>query len=178
MNQIKIYQNGKWSISRSTYNATQRCVVTLYNARPSIPTRREDNPARTSIKTTPSRLYTGKPPQLTAQLNSHACRNLPLRRLIPTPNIQPNLQPRLNRVRRMPRLRIPSPIRTKILPKDRIALNRLERNALLPIIPTLQKPTPLLPRRHTQTREIRPSARTICPQINHERTETVAPTRQ
>lgn len=84
----------------------------------------------------------------------------------------------------MPRLRIPRPIGAEILPKDGIPLNRLERDPLirtrLPrlLILTLQKPTPLLPRWHPQSWKIGPAARTVRPEINHERTETVASSRE
>lgn len=127
--------------------------------------------------------YTGRPAK------SSACPRLPLRRLVPTPNIQPNLRPRRDWVRSMPGLRVPRPIRTQILPKDRITLDRLEgdpfsrrtRLSLTPdpnpepcLILALQKPTPLLPRRHPQTRKIGAPARTVRPQINHEGAETVS----
>lgn len=85
----------------------------------------------------------------------------------------------------MPGLRIPRPIRTQILPKDRIALDWLERdpfprtadltpNPGLGLILALQEPTPLLPRRHTQAREVGAAARAVRSQIDHERTEAVA----
>jgi hypothetical protein len=43
----------------------------------------------------------------------------------------------------------------------------------LGLILALQKPTPLLPRRHTQTREIGAPARAVRPQIDHEGTQAV-----
>lgn len=120
---------------------------------------------------------------------SSACPRLFLRRLVPTPNIQPNLRPRRDRVRGMPGLRVPGPIGTQILPEDRITLDRFEgdpfpgracmsirpssRPGVIPIL-TLQKPTPLLPRRHPQTREIGTSALAVRPQIHHEGAEAVA----
>lgn len=81
------------------------------------------------------------------------------RRLVPTPNIQPNLGPRRNRVRSVPGLGIPSSIGPKILPKHRIPLNRLERDTVLAPLHSLtislpfihiafQKPTPLFAHGH------------------------------
>lgn len=81
----------------------------------------------------------------------------------------------------MPRLWIPRPISPQILPKDRIPLNRPERNSLfvpLTITLTLQKPTPRLPYRPPQSRKIRPTPLTLRPQIHHERAEPVPPARK
>lgn len=84
----------------------------------------------------------------------------------------------------MPRLRIPSPIRPQILPKDRIPFNRLERNPFLQpstttlTILTLQKPTPSPPNRPLQPWKIRAPTLTVRPQIHHERAQPVTPARK
>lgn len=53
-----------------------------------------------------------------------------LRRLEPAPNIQPDLRPRRNRERCVPRLGIPRPIRPQVFPEDRIPLDGLESDSL------------------------------------------------
>lgn len=95
--------------------------------------------------------------------------------LQPTPNIQPNLRPPLNRQARMPTLRIPRPIRPHILPIDRIPRRRFENNPLPQsrfqiLILTLDKLAPLLPRRPLKSWKMRPPTRAIGLEINHERT--------
>lgn len=81
----------------------------------------------------------------------------------------------------MPRLRIPRPISPQILPKDRIPLNRLERNPFhvtLTRTLTLQKPTPRLPHGPPQPRKIGPTPLTLRPQIHHKRAEPVSAARK
>ena len=106
--------------------------------------------------------------------------------LIPTPNVQPNLRPLCNRERSVPSLWIPCSIRPKVLPKHRIALDRLECDphviplpipVLVPLL-TLQKLTPLLPNRHPQSREIRPPTFAVRINIHHKRAEAVPTARQ
>lgn len=103
---------------------------------------------------------------------------LPLR-LVPTPNIQPNLGPLCNRECSVPCLQIPRPVGPKILPEHRIALDRLERDPfyllLLPVLSfvALQEPTPFLPSRHLQPREVRAPALAIRVEIDHKRAQPI-----
>lgn len=94
--------------------------------------------------------------------------------LVPTPNIQPNLDPLRNRHTSMQPLLPAPPIRIKILPEHRRTRLRQERNPLhpLPQIPTLDKVTPPLIRRPLQQREIRPSPLAIRREVNHEGTHS------
>ena len=75
----------------------------------------------------------------------------------------------------MPRLRIPMPIRSQILPEDRIALNRLKNNAtiaspliVIMIIIALDEFTPLATRRFPEPRKLRASAGAIHVYVDHE----------
>lgn len=147
----------------------------------------EIKPRPRQVSPAPGSTLSLSPPNSSLQ-SSNSPTNPPLRRLIPTPNIQTNLRPLRNGIRRMPRLGIPRPISPQILPKDRIPLNRLERNSflLLPtsvftltlILITLQKPTPSLPHRPSQTRKIRTPTFTVRSQIHHKRAYPVTSARK
>lgn len=93
---------------------------------------------------------------------------------IPTPYIQPNLRPRLNRQARMPRLRVSRAIRSQILPKDGISSHGLECYSFLLFIPCALNPAAPIPRgRFSQPRKPRPPTRTVRINVHHETTHAV-----
>jgi hypothetical protein len=107
---------------------------------------------------------------------------MPSSKPIPTPNIQPNLRPRLNRQPRMPRFHIPRPISPQILPEHRIASHRLEYDSSCappsPFpVPALYKPTPVFRRRLRKPWEPRPPTGTVRIDIDHKTTHAIDPPR-
>jgi hypothetical protein len=100
---------------------------------------------------------------------------------IPTPYIQSNLHPRLNRQPRMPRLHIPRPIGPQVLPKDRITSYRLEYDSFpslcsfssFPCSSAVYKPTPSAIQRPCQPRKPRPPTRTVRINIDHKTTHPI-----
>lgn len=86
----------------------------------------------------------------------------------------------------MPSLRIPCPIRPKILPEYCVTLDRLECDTHIPLLPlpypipllTLQEPAPPLPVRHPQPWKIRPPTLTVRIEIHHKRAKTIPTPRQ
>jgi hypothetical protein len=109
---------------------------------------------------------------------SHRKIYMPSSKPIPTPNIQPNLRPRLNGQPRMPRFHIPRPISPQILPEHRIASHRLEYDSFRPPpsrfpVPALYKPTPVFRRRIREPRKPRPPTSTVRIDIDHKTTHAI-----